>query len=246
MSVLCFASEKGGVGKTLLCGNLAAYFAGRKKKVLLVDMDPQSHLSMWFLGEMGKRSVWESMKNGSMETGEISSSLHILPNNREMVAASLEMASRPNEMFVPKRAVRKLKNQYDLILIDTPPTFGQILVSSLIASDWVFFPVRTEFFSLNGLQQIFKTVEEIQEDMNPNLKIGGIIINGLDRRLSLCKNVEKELRDHFGKKVLKSTVRQTVRLTECTSEGSIFDTDPKGLAAEDFRSLGREILKIIK
>ena len=241
MKIICFAAEKGGVGKTMCAGNVAAALAGRGKKVLLVDMDPQCNLTTWWTGHTDHtKSSWDYCKNGSGSGLELRKNLEIWPANRELATAPVEMQAKQQKLFLLKKAA--LSSGADYVIIDTPPNFGPLVLTGLLAAHYVFIPISPSFFSLQGLHQIMETVEEIKETMNPGLKIGGIVINQFDGRKRLNKNVVRELREAYGDLVCKTVVRTNVSLDEATSEEqSIFEYSGKSNGAEDFKKLAVEI-----
>ena len=221
--IITIANQKGGVGKTTTVVNLATALASIDKKVLIIDMDPQYNSSMSFNAYNSELSIYKVFSNSININDAIQKSqipnLHVISACEDLAAAEYELADDENRNFLLKNYISNLKQSYDYIFIDTPPTLGLLTISSLTASNEILIPVQCEFFALEGLSKLIKTIEAVKNTLNPELKLNGIILTMFDKRNKLSSEVDKEARNYFKDKVYKTVIQRNVRLSEAPSHG---------------------------
>ena len=246
--IISISNQKGGVGKTTTTINLATSLAAVKKNVLIVDADPQGNSStgLGLSYEARKPSIYEMihekklLKEGIKDT--LIPHLKIIGANTDLAAAEVELTNFENREFVLKSILKQINN-FDFIFIDCPPALGLLTINSLVASDTTLIPLQSEFFALEGLSSLMKTITLIQQNYNKDLKIEGILLTMLDKRNSLSSLVEKDVRKHFGKQVYKTTIPRNVKISEAPSHGKpalIYDTQAAGSLA--YIELAKEVI----
>ena len=230
MQIISVINQKGGVGKTTTVINLAAGLSQLNKKILVIDLDPQGNATTG-LGLSNMDSSFDTIYgvlNGAKEINEVIKktqfeNLDIITSNVDLSGLEVETADDNNRAFILKvkltAYLNTFKGSYDYVLIDCPPSLSLLTVMALVCSNSLLVPLQTEFFALEGLTQLIKTIERIKVSLNPNLKIRGILLTMYDKRNKLCSQVEKEARDYFDKKVYSTVIPRNVRLSEAPSHG---------------------------
>ena len=246
--IITIANQKGGVGKTTTVVNLATALASIDKKVLVIDMDPQYNSSMSFNAYDADKSIYKVFSNEIEVNNAIQGSqipkLDVISACEDLAAAEYELADDDNRNYLLKQYIEEIKNNYDYIFIDTPPTLGLLTISSLTASDEVLIPVQCEFFALEGLSKLIKTIEIVKSNLNSNLKLNGIILTMYDKRNSLSSLIEKEAREYFEMNVYKFNVPRNVTLSEAPSHGlPAIIYDLKCAGSQAYIALAKEFLE---
>jgi chromosome partitioning protein len=248
--IIAIANQKGGVGKTTTSVNLSACLAYLGKKVLLVDIDPQGNASSGVGVNKGDVNqciydvliddvnVVETIQETKVEN------LHIVPATISLAGAEIELVSTISREVRLKRALLEVKDKYDYILIDCPPSLGLLTINSLTASDAIIIPVQCEFYALEGLSQLLSTIRLVQKHLNKNLEIDGVLLTMFDARTNLGIQVIEEVKKYFQEKVYKTIIPRNVRLSEAPSHGEpIIIYDPKSRGAEVYLDLAKEVIR---
>ncbi len=248
--IVSFANQKGGVGKTTTCINLAAYIAVMGKRVLVVDMDPQGNATSGLGVE--KKQETATLYDAIDESVEILDvikktaiqNLDIVPATVDLAGAEIELVHMNNREHIVKNLLYKVKDQYDYILIDCPPSLGLLTVNALTASNSVAIPIQCEFFALEGLSQLMNTVKLVKKHLNPDLDVEGVILTMKDNRSNLVVQVSQEIQRFFGTKVYKTAIPRSIRLAEAPSHGQpIIMYEAKSRGGLAYYELAEEFLK---
>jgi chromosome partitioning protein len=247
--IIAIANQKGGVGKTTTAINLAASLAVLEFKTLLVDADPQANASsgVGFNPKNVKFGLYECLVQDIKPTDVIVSTetpyLDLMPSNIDLVGAEIELLEMPNRERMMDGVLKSIKNQYDFIIIDCSPSLGLITTNALVAADSVVIPVQCEYFALEGLGKLLNTIKIIQNHLNKQLEIEGILLTMYDSRLRLCNQVVEDVKTHFQDIVFDSIVQRNTKLGEAPSFGMpviYHDADSKG--SINYLNLAKEIL----
>jgi chromosome partitioning protein len=245
-TVLAFANQKGGVAKTTTTLNLGVALIEQGLRVLAVDLDPQGNLTMsqgWNPDEID-RSMFDVLVH-RLPISEIvrKNELDVAVSSIDLAGAELALSSMIGRERALEKALMEVRENYDYVLIDTPPSLGLLTINALVAADGVIVPVQCEYLSLRGLVQLENTLSMIRENLNPHVAIQGILATMFDRRLLHSREAVEILKENFGDLVLNTKIRKTVRYAEAPVKGqSIFKYDPSGEAASMYRDLAKEVL----
>jgi chromosome partitioning protein len=245
--IYVFVNQKGGVGKTTSAVNIGAYLAEEGKRVLLVDFDSQANLSSGVGAKPLKPGIYELLSGAALVDQTIRktavSGLEVIPASIDLSGAAVELIEQDERDFYLKKALDPVKNRYDYILIDCPPSLGVLTLNGMTAADAVLIPMQCEYFAMEGLSLLLQTIKRIQKSLNPPLSIGGIFFTMYDPRTRLAQDVVRQVSAYFKNAVFTTIVPRNVRLSEAPSHGQPINLyDPQCSGARAYQSLAREVI----
>lgn len=247
--IVSFSNQKGGVGKTTTCVNMAAYIAAEGKKVLLVDMDPQGNATtgLGFSKSSLEQSVYSVLIDDEKASDNILATevenLEILPSSIELAGAEVELVYKKNRERVLKNALAEVRDRYDYIMIDCPPSLGLLTINALACADTVIIPIQSEYYALEGLSQLMNSISLVKQHLNAALEVDGVVLTMYDSRSLISKQIAEEIKKFFTKRLFEIVVPRNVRLVEASSYGKpIMMHDPKCTGARAYKALTLEYL----
>ena len=247
--IVSFSNQKGGVGKTTTCVNMAAYIAAEGKKVLLVDMDPQGNATtgLGFSKSSLEQSIYSVLIDDEKALENIMptevENLDLLPSNIDLAGAEVELVYKKNRERVLKNALEEIRSRYDYILIDCPPSLGLLTINALACADSVIIPTQSEYYALEGLSQLMNSISLVKQHLNAGLEVDGVVLTMYDSRSLISKQIAEEIKKFFTKRLFEIVVPRNVRLVEASSYGKpIMMHDPKCTGARAYKALTLEYL----
>ena len=247
--IIAIANQKGGVGKTTTAINLSASLAEKGRKVLAIDMDPQGNMSSG-LG-LDKNAIDGTIYDMIIGEADVEEVIHkdtienldILPSNVDLSAVEIEMIDVENKEFVVKNAIQKIRDNYDYVIIDCPPSLSLLTVNAMTTADSVLVPIQCEYYALEGLSQLIHTVELVKDRLNPVLEIEGVVFTMYDARTNLSLQVVENVKDNLEQNIYKTIIPRNIRLAEAPSFGTpINQYDPRSAGAESYMRLAEEVI----
>lgn len=248
--IIAITNQKGGVGKTTTSVNLSACLAKNGKKVLLIDLDPQGNASSGLGIDKDSLAscIYNVLIDGIQPADAIVKSdikkLHVLPATIQLAGAEVELVSIVSRETILKNSLEEIKKEYDFLIIDCPPSLGLLTLNALTAANSILIPIQSEYYALEGVSQLIKTVDLVRGELNPGLELEGVLLTMYDGRTNLSISVAEEVKKYFGTKVYKTIIPRNVRLSEAPSYGEpIIIYDPKSKGAEVYNKLAKEVIK---
>ena len=247
MKIISFVNQKGGVGKTTTTINLAAYLATTRRKVLVVDLDPQANASSGLGLQNVDRGIYDVLM-GEATAQEViretqQKNLFVLPSTADLAGATVELSEEPTRL----KTVLSTLQGFDVVLIDAPPSLGALAINALVASDAIIVPLQAEYYALEGVAGMLDTVERIKNNLNPAVKLLGIVVTMFDTRTNLAQQVEQNVREHFKELVFWSVIPRNVKLSEAPSYGQTINRyAPISSGAGAYKRLAQEVMQRVE
>lgn len=243
--IFSFSQHKGGVGKTTTTATLGAALAIKGNKVLVIDLDAQQNLTYSLTGKEPELSIYDSLTKGvPLPVVSINENLDIIPASIELARAEIDLSTRMARERILKNLLEPIKNNYDFILIDCPPSLGIVTTNALVAADRLMIPMTAEALPLKGLKMLDDVVREVKKFVNPDLEIGGVVLTRFDKRKTLNMEILNSLYNAYNEKVFETKIRENIALAETAMTGkSIFEYSPKSNGAKDYMALADEFIE---
>lgn len=243
--VITFSNHKGGVGKTTSAVNIGAGLTILKKRVLLIDLDPQANLSQSLGITAESRNIYGALRGEyGLEPLLVTDGLDIIPSTLDLSGAEIELSGEAGREYILRELIEPLRGAYDFILIDSPPSLGLLTINALTASNEVVIPLQAQYLAMQGLSKLLEVIAKIQKRLNKELSLGGVLITQYDKRKVLNRDLADSIRRNLPEKVFATMIRDNVALAEAPTQGlDIYRYEPKSYGAEDYLAVSREILK---
>ena len=243
--VISISNHKGGVGKTTSAINIGAGLNKLGKKILLIDLDPQANLSQSLGLTDQERNIYGALRGEyKLQPIPVLKGLDLIPSTLDLSGAEVELSGEAGREYILRELLEPVRNNYDYILIDSPPSLGLLTINSFTASDEVYIPLQAQYLALQGLAKLTEVIDKIKKRLNKELKVGGVIVTQYDSRKVLNRDVATTIEAHFKAEVFKTKVRDNIALAEAPAQGvDIFRYNSKSFGAIDYLSLSKEILK---
>lgn len=248
MKKIVIANNKGGVAKTTSSLNLIGYFAKKGYKVLAIDLDPQGNLTDAFGIDLDglEKTAYDALKDKNLSESllKINENIDLLPSNLDVERANLDFVSVLGRELLLKKGLSKLIENYDICIIDTSPNLSTLTLNALACADSVYIPLRSGYFEMRGASVLLEVIENIREDINPTLEIGGVFLTQYDGRINMANEITEQLESYFGDKLMDTKIRNNISLVEAPAlMKNIFEYKPASNGAKDYEDLGEEIIK---
>jgi len=243
--IISLSNHKGGVGKTTSTINIGAALNQLKQKVLIIDLDPQANLSLSLGIVKADNNIYGALRDEyEIKPIQMLKGFDLIPATIDLANVEIELSTKPAREYFLKEIIDKIKDSYDYILIDCPPSLGLLTLNAFTASDEIIIPLQAEFLATQGLSELLKVIKIITKRLNPNLMIGGVFLTQYDSRKTLNRDILDFVKDNFPKEVFETKIRNNIALAEAPSNHlDIFRYSPKSNGAEDYKELSKEIIK---